>query len=258
MPDIPGSSFKQAEVVDLYLNRPPYAPDVYERILEFSNSRDCLVDIGCGEGKIARPMTKSFDQVTAIDPSARMIKLGKSLENGMAQNLTWIEATAEDAQLPPNADVATFASSIHWMNPKTLFPKLKTALKPNHIIAVVRGDEPFEPAWHDDWRKFLAHWVPEISGQKLDSRQWLQSRSAYLEFVDLIHQDDYISKPFTQSVEDFIRCQNSRETFAISKLGSKRAQWENELHLLLQPYANDNGELSFTVKTRLTIARLSV
>lgn len=203
-------------------------------------------------------MTKSFDQVTAIDPSAKMIKLGKSLENGTAQNLTWIEATAEDAQLPPNADVATFASSIHWMNPKTLFPKLKTALKPNHIIAVVRGDEPFEPTWHDEWRRFLAYWVPELTGQPLDSKRWLQSRNDYLEFVDLIHQGDYISEPVFQSLDGFIRCQYSRETFALSNLGSRRRKFENELRLLLQPHANDNGELSFTVKTRLTIARLSV
>ena len=251
-----GASFKSQKVVDHYPYRPPYPSDVYEKILDLSPATRCLVDLGCGEGKVARPMTEFFDQVVAVDPSASMLQLGKSLPKGNAENITWIEAVAEDAVLPDTVDVVTFASSIHWMDPSKLFSKLRKSVGADHILAIIQGDEPFEPRWHSDWREFLGKWVPALTGQPLDSKHWLASRSRHLEHIEVIHSCDYLSKPVKQSVNDFVLCQHSRDTFAIPRLGPRLADFRKELVTLLQPYADPLGQLEFQVKTHLTIGRL--
>lgn len=252
-----GTSFKSKEVVDHYRYRPPYPSKVYDEILHFSPATGCLVDLGCGEGKVARRMAKYFDEVTAIDQSAEMLRLGESLAKGHADNINWVEALAEEAPLPQQVDVVTFASSIHWMEPGELFPRLKKNLRTEHILAVIQGDEPFEPPWYDEWMKFLAKWVPEMTGQPVNSREWVGSRSRHQEHMELFHSDDHVSKPIKQSLEDHVLCQHSRDTFAIHKLGSRLSDFREELTSLLFPYVDESGQLEFRVKTNLTIGNLS-
>ncbi|QPH52993.1 class I SAM-dependent methyltransferase [Pontivivens ytuae] len=256
MPDPAGASFKAADVVDLYTHRPPYAPKIYEYVVEHALSTGRLLDLGCGEGKVARPMARVFGHVTAVDPSANMIALGQSLENGAAENLEWIEATAEDAPLVGAFDAVTFASSIHWMDPARLFPKLADHLNASHVLAIIGGDEAFAPPWHDEWRRFLARWVPEITGLPLDSEEWRASRRKHLDYVDVVDSTEFVSDPFRQTVESFILCQHSRDTFALHKMGDRRVEFDRELEALLRPHADGDGELTFRVKTKLTLATL--
>jgi len=252
-----GASFKSKEVVDHYRYRPPYPSKVYDEILQFAPATRHLVDLGCGDGKVARRMAKYFDEVTAIDPSAEMLRLGQSLAEGHADNITWVEALAEDAPLPNHVDVVTFASSIHWMDPSKLFAKLQKTLRGEHILAVIQGDEPYEPAWYDDWIKFLAKWVPEMTGQPVNSREWVGSRKRHLEYMELVHSDQHISEPMKQSLEDHVLCQHSRDTFAIHKLGFRLSGFREELTELLSPYTDESGQLEYRVKTHLTIGKLS-
>ncbi|MEL6840749.1 MAG: class I SAM-dependent methyltransferase, partial [Pseudomonadota bacterium] len=94
-----GASFLEQDVVDLYRYRPPYPQQVFDLIVDLSPGSDRMLDLGCGHGKIARPMSQHFNQVVAVDPSAKMIALGKTLPHGAASNLTWVEEYAEDVQL---------------------------------------------------------------------------------------------------------------------------------------------------------------
>ncbi|MEO1732867.1 MAG: class I SAM-dependent methyltransferase [Pseudomonadota bacterium] len=254
--DLKGTSFMAAEVADLYVHRPPYADKAYAFVLESAPSRGRLLDLGCGEGKIARPMAKSFDQVVAVDPSAHMIDRGKSLDNGDAANIHWLCVKAEDAALEGRFDLVTFASSIHWMEPVALFNKLQHQLAPDHLIAIVVGDEPFEPAWAQEFQAFLEKWVPKVTGRPLGSREWQSSRTRHLDFLDVVQARDFLSDPFEQTIDSFVLCQQSRNTFARPKLGRQASDFEAELGRLLEGHTNDRGMLSYRVKTKVTLAKL--
>ncbi len=123
MNDRPGASFENREVVDLYPFRPPYPEAVFDKLREVAPRHDAVLDIGCGPGKVSRPLAQSFAQVVAVDPSQHMIALGQNLPNGRAPNLLWVQGFAEDAPLDGwRFDLTVAAASIHWMDHDRLFP----------------------------------------------------------------------------------------------------------------------------------------
>ena len=251
-----GTSFQAAEVVDLYLYRPPYPQKIFDLIVNLAPEKESILDLGCGHGKIARQMSQIFNKVTAIDPSENMISLGKSLKYGASANINWIEAYAEDALLTEKFDVVVAALSIHWMDHQVLFPKLSKLLKKNHLFFVIEGDGAHNPPWENDWQDFLTKWVPEITGKPLHAKKGRSYWEKYLDYVDVRDTFEVVSEPFQQSVKDFILCQHSRDTFAISKLGDHRARFDIELEELLTPYVNNCGNLVFQSFTKLTAATI--
>lgn len=251
-----GTSFQSSEVVDLYLYRPPYPQQIFDLIVALSPKTEHLLDLGCGHGKIARPMSRHFQRVTAIDPSAEMMTLGKSLDHGQAANLTWIEGLAETAPLSGPYDTVVAALSIHWMAHDTLFPRLAMHLKTPHLFAVVEGDGPYDPPWQDDWVRFHEKWVPKLTGAPFQPDKGRTFWTMYETFVTVQDRYDVISDPLHQSIEDFILCQHSRDTFAISKLGQNREEFDDELRAILRPFADAHDMLEFRSITKLTTATL--
>ncbi|MBC2804545.1 class I SAM-dependent methyltransferase [Rhizobium ruizarguesonis] len=247
-----GSSFSETDVVANYRYRPPYPDAVFRKLLAIAPRSEHLLDIGCGPGKISCALAGAFTSVTAVDPSEHMIALGRSLPGGNAGNIRWIESFAED--FPANGgpfDLTVAAASIHWMDHSRLFPHLLANAAPGHVMAVISGDDPFEPPWQSDWHSFLGKWVPEVTGQPFDHDKRSEGMRSYQSYLNLHGSEHFVSeRPFEQNVEDFVSCQHSRDTFAPSKLGDRIARFDAELSELLRSYSNDD-RLSFVVCTRI-------
>lgn len=255
MPDLSGDAFLSEDVCRFYVHRPPYATQALECLVQRAPATNRLLDLGCGEGKLARPLATHFDQVVAVDPSPNMIRLGKSLENGRAKNIEWLQAKAEHVQLGGKFDVVTFASSIHWMDPTPLFMKLRPHLSADGMLAIVSGDEAFAPPWGSDWCEFLKKWVPVASGLPVGSQAWSAIRERYKDYVELGDHVAFVSEPIRQSVESFVLCQHARNTFALDKLRDRTTEFRDELAELLRPYADGSGVLTFSVKTQVQFAK---
>lgn len=243
-----GASFEDPAVVENYLYRPSYPVGVYEKLLSIAPGRNCLLDLGCGPGKISRQLSEHFHEVVAVDPSRSMIDLARRLERGNASNIRWVVGLAEDYDGAGHhsPDLIVAAASIHWMDHNRLFPRLKSLASDAHQVAIVSGDTPFQPPWAEDWKSFLAKWVPIATGGKFDHDGKQEKRSEYKSFLDVDGTEFFLSKPMTQNVDDFIRCQHSRDTFAPSHLGETLPRFDIELRELLTPYAEDQS-LRFSV-----------
>lgn len=251
-----GSSFETGEVVDLYLHRPPYPPELFQQLIRLAPRHSALLDLGCGHGKMSRPLANHFEHVTAIDPSARMIKLGRSLPNGSASNIEWVEGLAEEVPYPCEAyDLVVAALSVHWMDHDRLFPRLKQHVQPDHVFAVISGDQPHDPPWEAEWRGFLERWVPEITGVPFDPERHRYFGGDYRHYIDIIGEQDLVSDPIHQCVDDFVKCQHSRDTFALSKLGDRVGTFDAELTKVLDAHAVE-GVLTFRVKTTLMWSKI--
>ncbi|GLQ16272.1 class I SAM-dependent methyltransferase [Maritalea porphyrae] len=208
-------------------------------------------------GKIARYLVDQFSEVLAVDPSKRMIELGQSLQNGNAKNLRWLEGLAETTPLKGKFDLITAALSVHWMDHEKLFVRLAEHVSPNHLFAVIEGDDAYNPPWRTSEISFLEKWVPAVTGKQfVEGHREFMTR--YQHHVHLIEEIEIISEPFTQSIDDFIACQHSRDTFAISKLGQRLEEFDNELKEILQPHADDNSILTFKTKSTLTLSKLKI
>ncbi|WP_117190619.1 class I SAM-dependent methyltransferase [Rhizobium terrae] len=251
MGERPGASFEEADVVENYPYRPPYPDLLLERLVEIAPRPGSLLDLGCGPGKISRPMASRFENVVAVDPSRHMIALGQSLPGGDSPNLRWVEGFAEDFPIgEARFDLTVAAASIHWMDHSRLFPRLAAHARPGHIFAAVSGDAPFEPAWEADWFGFLGKWVPRLTGKPFDHDAKAGEWAGYQSHLDVEARECFLSDAIEQSIGDFIRCQHSRDTFAPHKLGSLIEAFDAELADILKPYAR-NGLLSFTVRSTL-------
>ena len=69
MADLTGEGFLEEDVCRFYVNRPRYAAQALDWLVQRAPATDRLLDLGCGEGKLARPLAKHFGQF-AVDPSS--------------------------------------------------------------------------------------------------------------------------------------------------------------------------------------------
>lgn len=169
-----------------------------------------------------------------------MIDLARTMEDGQSPNIRWMVGLGEDFEgSDDKIDLIVAASSIHWMDHRRLFPRLKCFASAAHKVGVVSGDTPFKPAWNADWQLFLAKWVPLVTGKNFDHDRKQETRSEFQSYLNIEGTEFFISEPITQSVSDFVRCQHSRDTFAPSRLGDQRRRFDAELQEILTPYADD-------------------
>ena len=75
-------------MAEAYNLRPPYPNEMYRILLNLlGDKRGRVLDVGCGQGKIARTLVDHVERVDAVDVSQEMIRVGKSLVNGNHPNL---------------------------------------------------------------------------------------------------------------------------------------------------------------------------
>jgi SAM-dependent methyltransferase len=64
-----GISFQAELVVSNYRFRPPYPDQLLQTLISSVPPGGRVLDVGCGDGKIARHLSPFFEQIVAVDPS---------------------------------------------------------------------------------------------------------------------------------------------------------------------------------------------
>src|SRR2546425_4214019 len=84
--------------------RVPYPTELIEALRQHTrpSGEGRLLDLGCGTGEIALPMSGFFREVWAVDLQSEMIELARlKAERLGAANVRWILGRAEDVEAPP-------------------------------------------------------------------------------------------------------------------------------------------------------------
>lgn len=119
--------------------------EVLEDRLHFEDAR--VADIGCGDGALARMMTRRGARVTGIDPSPGQIERARAAE--AAGDEDYIEAGAEDLPLPDGSlDIAVFFNALHHVPVDLQDRALREAaraVKPGGRVCVIEpiADGPY-------------------------------------------------------------------------------------------------------------------
>jgi SAM-dependent methyltransferase len=240
------ATFDDADVARCYAHRPPYAPALYEFLLTLVPQRRVLVDLGCGPGKIAVALAEAFATIVAIDPAIAMIDTAR-MQHGHP-NIAWICTRAEDAVLPPEIDLVTAGTSIHWMAHEVLFPKLAERTR---IVAIITGDAPPNPPWQEEWRAAMTKWLARLHDETYDEAAFVAEGRRFEPWLDIAGRKSFTFS-FRQSVEDYIACQHSRASWSRTRMGEAlSAEFDRDLDTLLRPWAED-GMLTMELTSELT------
>src|SRR3984957_9432427 len=121
-----------------YRHRPPYPDEVFSVLTGLiSDAPRTVLDLGAGEGALARPLAALVDQVDAVDISAAMIEVGRRRTGGDAPNLRWIVGAAESAPLGGPYALVTAGAAMHWMRWQETFGRLAAVMTDGAFLALV-------------------------------------------------------------------------------------------------------------------------
>ncbi|HEY4941772.1 MAG TPA: class I SAM-dependent methyltransferase [Rhizomicrobium sp.] len=239
-------TFDDEDVARCYAHRPPYAPAAYAFLAALVPQRRVLVDLGCGTGKVAAALAGHFSNVIAIDPAVAMIEAARKIHGH--DNIRWLQARAEDVELPDTIDLVTAGTSIHWMAHDVLFPKLAER---TDVVAVIVGDAPQNPPWQVEWRAAMTTWLARVHHETYDEPSFVADGRRFEPWVDIAGRRSF-SFSFRQSVEDYIACQHSRASWARARIGGALSDaFDRDLEALLRPWARD-GMLTMELTSDLT------
>lgn len=239
------AAFDDLDVALCYAHRPPYAPALYEFLLDLVPRKRCLVDLGCGPGKIAAALAGDFANVIAIDPAIAMIETAKA--SNPQPNISWMHSSAEEAALPDDIDLVTAGTSIHWMKHEVLFPKLAERAP---LVAVITGDAPLSPPWLEGESDFLTRWLARLHGRTFDRTAFVADGRIYEPWLDIAGRRDF-TFTFRQSIAAYVACQHSRASWPRSRMGADLVlEFDRELETVLTPFAQ-GGMVSFDLRSEL-------
>ena len=140
--------------------RAPYAQAAIDVIVEHYNLGEGVraLDLGCGPGTIAIPLSYTVREVVAVDPDADMIAEGRRLAASRGrQNIQWLRSRAEDVSLGAEPfRVTTIGHAFHWMDRDEVLRKhaiftadgggLALADRWGHTTVLSQGDSIIEEA----------------------------------------------------------------------------------------------------------------
>jgi ubiquinone/menaquinone biosynthesis C-methylase UbiE len=102
--------------------RPAYPSKIFADIVSYFSLKGHgqLLDLGCGTGELAIPLSKHFDRVLALDPELEMLNQGKlkAKANGIS-NINWQNGSSESLKSVKGVfKLITIGQAFHWMDRK--------------------------------------------------------------------------------------------------------------------------------------------
>ncbi|HTS77062.1 MAG TPA: class I SAM-dependent methyltransferase [Bryobacteraceae bacterium] len=239
--------------------RAPYAKAAIDFIVERYNLTESVraLDLGCGPGTIAIPLSYTVGEVVAVDPDADMIAEGQRLAASRGRrNIRWLRCRAED--IPLGAEpfrVATIGQAFHWMDRDAVLRKLAILIEEGGGLAIVnpgkrRPQETWEPLADRIVAKFLGPRVrhPKSNPQEPEHEPALV-RSEYFSHLTA-HE---FPGTITREINSILGCVYSISSSARPLFGENAKAFEADLTKALLSQ-NPAGVFREQVETEVVIA----
>jgi SAM-dependent methyltransferase len=210
--------FQDQRVVEVYPLRAPYPPEVFDILVDLIVDQPrAVLDVGTGTGDLARPLAGRVARVDAVDPSAAMLALARSLPGGDRPTLRWIHATAEQAPLEPPYALVTAGESLHWMDWEVVLPRFAASLTPGGMLAIVHRTE-LELPWLSELFALIARTVPDYQYQHFDLIVELEQRRLFTK----IDARETAPLAYRQTVDDYILALHSMSSLSRAVLTAQQ------------------------------------
>jgi 2-polyprenyl-3-methyl-5-hydroxy-6-metoxy-1,4-benzoquinol methylase len=123
-----------------------------------------VLDVGCGEGSLARYLAAPGREILGIDPSEEAIALARS-KTGEGAGVRFLPVTLEGLDAPPGSlDGVVFVASLHHTDGEGALRKARELLKPGGLLLIVGLASPSGPG---DWALEALRVLPAKLGSAL-------------------------------------------------------------------------------------------
>jgi ubiquinone/menaquinone biosynthesis C-methylase UbiE len=239
-----GTTFGHAGVAAAYEHRPPYPPEVFDVLVRLIvDEPRTVLDLGAGEGAIARPLAPLVDRVDALDISAAMVEAGRLRPGGDRSNLRWIVGAAETAELTGPYSLVTAGASLHWMEWQPTMARLAQVMTPHAQLAIVEHG-----ARHAPWQDGLVEVIRRHSRSagydtSFDIVDALRAAGVF----ELTDGAETAPVTFRQPVGDYVEQFHSRASLAREHMSAAEvAEFDRAVEHIVRPYTVD-GMLDLSI-----------
>lgn len=211
------AAFDDADVASAYRHRVPYPPATFDILVQLIDPGCRVVlDVGCGEGALARPLAPRVDRVDAVDPAAPMLAVGERAPGGDHPSIRWILGRAEDVELKEPYGLVCAGASLHWMDWEVVMPRFASVLTPVGQLAIVESDDS-TVAWRDELLRLIRTYSvnPDWGGTNFDLAAELEARDLFR----LTGRQVLSGPEFVQPVNDWIESLHSHGSLSRARLG---------------------------------------
>jgi ubiquinone/menaquinone biosynthesis C-methylase UbiE len=239
--------------------RAPYAQAAFDFIFEAYDLSEGVraLDLGCGPGTIAIPLSYTVTEVVAVDPDAEMIAEGRCLAASRGlQNIRWLQSKAED--ISPEAGpfrVTTIGQAFHWMDRDEVLRKLAILITDGGGLALVnpgkrRPQESWQPVANQVVAEFLGPPTrhPKSNPQEPGHEPALRRSEYFSQFT--AHE---FPSTVTRDMNSIIGCIYSTSNSARPLFGNSAKAFEAELSRALLSF-NPAGVFNEQIETEVVIA----
>jgi SAM-dependent methyltransferase len=239
--------------------RAPYAQAAIDLIVERYDLSEGVrtLDLGCGPGTIAIPLSRSVAEVVAVDPDAEMIAEGRRLAASKGrQNIQWRQSRAEDMSLEAGPfRVTTIGQAFHWMDRDVVLRKLAILTADGGGLALVN---PGKRRPQENWETVASQTVAKFLGPRT---RHPKSNPQEPEHEPALRRSEYFSQftafefpsTITRDLSSIIGCIYSTSNSARPLFGDDFTVFEAELSRALLNL-NPDGVFNERIETEVVIA----
>jgi SAM-dependent methyltransferase len=239
-------------VAAAYRHRPPYPVKVFD-LLEtlIVDSPRAVLDIGAGEGALARPLAARVDRVDAVEISPEMVSAGAARPGGTRPNLTWIAGPAETASLSGPYALVTAGASLHWMNWEQTLPRIGRVMTPGAKLAIV--DQSYHKLeWQDELLKVI---ITHSRSRDFDPDFSLPDELERLGLFEIHGRHEVAPVAFQQATPDYVEQFHSTASLARELMPPEEAhRFDAEIMDVVRGYEN-HGMLRMDISASLVWGR---
>ncbi|GAA3598420.1 hypothetical protein GCM10022419_097370 [Nonomuraea rosea] len=235
------ASFQDPDVVAAYVHRPPYPAEVFD-ILEslMAGGPRRVLDLGAGEGALARPLAARVDHVDAVEISPAMVAAGRSRPGGDRPNLSWHVEAAETMSVRGPYALVTAGASLHWMDWEPTLARAAGLLAPGAFVAIV-DQHHLQLEWRDALREVI---VRHSRNPGYDPAFSLPDELSRLGLFEIRGRRETAPTVFRQPMDDYIEHFHSTASLARALMPPQEAaEFRAEVEDVVGEHRDANGEL---------------
>lgn len=133
--------------------------------------RKRILDVGCGDGTLARFLRTSDNSVVGLDPSATAIERAQA--QNTYGNVSFVQTTFEACDFGGQRfEAVIFVASLHHMDMAEAIGKAKTLLEENGVLIVVGLAKPSNLCdWVVEIARVVPSWIVSVMKQNTTSEE---------------------------------------------------------------------------------------